>query len=395
MTSLIGLDCSSLESLHGFDNYLRQLRAVTHFNETLLNQCRKTICNAVWGEGNPDISGIGVSIGYATEAGLGFLFALIILVIQQKQGPKWEFFQVVTETGLNAFFGSAVYFAISHEIASIYILVNKDYGISTTGLSASEAQIILAVSVVCILPLLYPVALLPTCIFHPESKLGKPLEARCAKSAKPRNVRFILFSLLAVLFFYPFLSQCIHNWAPTRVGEGNGPDGETLATETEWAKVETMCFVSIERLSDTELWVLAVCEIIASLSIFVFTIWLAIGAGARTLLAQDRAYGEERRLTTVLLKIQRLEKIWKSNALIRVLLLLVPTVLAGPLLWCIFRLRSMQSIALEKLGSDYTGDEWGFGQIIGIVIFAPVVTDMTFAAWAARSLFTPDNQSDT
>lgn len=53
-------DCESLSSMKGFDDYVRRVRAVTRFENNLLEQCRQTICDAVWGESNPDISGIGV-----------------------------------------------------------------------------------------------------------------------------------------------------------------------------------------------------------------------------------------------------------------------------------------------------------------------------------------------
>lgn len=324
------------------------------------------------------------------EAGIAFLLAIMVMTVRQRRGPRWEFFQLVAKAGTEAFFGSAIYFAISIEVASIYMLVNKDYGISTKNLGASEAQIALAVAVVCVIPLLYPMTLLSTRLFHPESDARKPVERSQAISTRSRNFRTTLFCILAVLFFYPFLSQCIHNWAPSRIGEGKGTGGETLATEEQWHKFEAMCAVSVSRLTRVEGWMLAICEVTASIIIFLFTIWLAVGAGGRTMLAQDRECEDERRLTVVLLRIQRLEKVWKSSAAVRLLLLLAPAVLCGPLLWCIFRLRSMHSIALESMGRDYTGNEWGFGQVVGIVIFSPVVTDMVFAAWEARSLFAED-----
>ncbi|KAF6806223.1 hypothetical protein CMUS01_14423 [Colletotrichum musicola] len=392
MTTVGGPDCAILESLTDFDDYVRRVRRVTRFDDALLEKCRVTICSAIWGNDNPDISGIGVSIGYAIEAGLGLFLAMFVVTIRGRKGPRWEFSQLIAQAGFDAFFQSAVYFAMSLEVGSIYTIVHKDYGISTDGLGAIEAQIILAVSVVCVLPVLYPVALRSTRLFHRESEIGKKPSSRLLKTAEPRNVRLTIFCLLGVLFFYPFLSQCIHNWAPSRVGEGKGSSGETLATEDEWAKVDRMCFGDVERLSYNELWVLAIFEIIASIVIFLFAIWLVIGAGARTLLAQDRAYGEERRLTAALIKIKGIEGVWKRNLWVQVAMLLVPTILAGPLLWCIFRLRGMHSVALKGLELEYTGNEWGFGQVVGIIIFAPVVIDMAFAAWAARSLLTVGRQ---
>ncbi|KAF4911464.1 hypothetical protein CGCF415_v004387 [Colletotrichum fructicola] len=380
-------DCSSLASLEGFDDYLRKLRAATQYNEILLEECGREICGAIWGQSNPDISGIGVSIGYAIGMGLGLMFASVLLGVRQRRGSRWDFSQLVCLAGFEAFFSSAIYFGISLEIASIYTLVNKDFGISTAGLGASEAEIVMAVSVVCILPLLYPIALLPTRLHHPESERQQPPKSAKDISVKQENCRLILFVLLSILFFYPFLSQCIHQWAPSRVGEGNGTEGETLVTIEEWTRVEIVCFNSIERLSAAESKLMAGFELASSIVIYCFTIWFGLGAGARILATQDRAFGEERRITRVLLKSQRwVQRIWKTYSGVRVVLLLIPAVLGVPLLWYIFRLREIQSAALDRVGVEYTGNEWGFGQVVGIVIFAPVVTDMAFAAWAARSL---------
>ncbi|KAK2780418.1 hypothetical protein CKAH01_00362 [Colletotrichum kahawae] len=381
------IDCSSLETLEGFDDYLRKLRAATQYNESLLEECGKEICGAIWGQSNPDISGIGVSIGYAIGLALGLIFAAVFLGIRQRKGSSWEFSQLVCLAGFEAFFSSAIYFGIALEIASIYTLVNKDFGISTAGLGASEAEIVMAVSVVCILPLLYPIALLPTRLHHPESERQKPPKSGNDVSVKQDNCRLMLFSLLCILFFYPFLSQCIHQWAPSRVGEGNGTEGETIVTIEEWNKIEALCFNSIKRLSASESKLMAGFELASSIVIYCFTIWCGLGVGARTLATQDREFGEERRITRVLLKSQRwVERLWKTYSGVRVVLILIPAVLGVPLLWYVFRLREIQSAALDRLGVEYTGNEWGFGQVVGIVIFAPVVTDMVFAAWAARSL---------
>jgi hypothetical protein len=53
-------NCTNLLSLGDFNQYIEQLRTETNFNANNLALCRADICNAIWGTGNPDISGIGV-----------------------------------------------------------------------------------------------------------------------------------------------------------------------------------------------------------------------------------------------------------------------------------------------------------------------------------------------
>lgn len=51
---------SDLSSLNDFSEYIDTLRQVTNFNDAELEACRTAVCLAVYGSGNPDISGIGV-----------------------------------------------------------------------------------------------------------------------------------------------------------------------------------------------------------------------------------------------------------------------------------------------------------------------------------------------
>ncbi|KAF4929411.1 hypothetical protein CGCVW01_v001493 [Colletotrichum viniferum] len=378
--------CKKLQVLNGFNNYIGIVRAHTNFSIELLDQCKEEICHAIWGETNPDISGIGVCIGYAIELAVGFLLAAFMMFIRQRQGRKWEFFQIVTKKGLEAFFEFAIYFAVAIELATIIMLVNKDFGISTADFGANEAQNALAIAVMCIIPLVYPIALLPARIFHPESTRQHLADRKAEDKERRHKFRLIMFSLVIVLFFYPFLSQCIHNWAELRVGQaaGGGTEGVVLITGEEYERVKNMCFGDIDRFTDAEHWLLAICEIIASLLLFLFTLWYAMGAGLQRWKEGEKFSGKEHQATKVLSRIhEKLQRGWHGH---RGMLLFLPITFGSCLLWCIFRLRRMQAAAAEHMGNEYEGNNWGFGQIVGIIIFAPVVVDMGFAAWSARYL---------
>ena len=53
-------DCSTLADLDAFPEYIELLRNETAFNPPLLAYCQSDICSALWGIGNPDVSGVGV-----------------------------------------------------------------------------------------------------------------------------------------------------------------------------------------------------------------------------------------------------------------------------------------------------------------------------------------------
>jgi hypothetical protein len=53
--------CAPLRSRSGFEDYIDAINATTNFNLTGLEGCRREICTALYGAGNPDIAGPGVS----------------------------------------------------------------------------------------------------------------------------------------------------------------------------------------------------------------------------------------------------------------------------------------------------------------------------------------------
>jgi len=57
------MDCKVLESIKSFQNYVTTLRAVTldDISAKAMKPCRIEICSALYGTGNADVSGIGVS----------------------------------------------------------------------------------------------------------------------------------------------------------------------------------------------------------------------------------------------------------------------------------------------------------------------------------------------
>ncbi len=60
-------NCSLLAARSDFAGYVETLNSTTGFNIQLLEACKGDICNALWSDGNADISGIGVS---STKSGL-------------------------------------------------------------------------------------------------------------------------------------------------------------------------------------------------------------------------------------------------------------------------------------------------------------------------------------
>lgn len=91
----------------------------------------------------------------------------------------------------------------------------------------------------------------------------------------------------------------------------------------------------------------------------------------------------------LVLVMGRIERVWRKSKALIILYLLVPAALDGILLYCIFRLRHIQAHMTQGLGGQYAGNEWGFGQIVSIIMFVPVLVDMAFTGWTYRILVLP------
>ncbi|CAH0043685.1 unnamed protein product [Clonostachys solani] len=366
-------DCYKLTAVSDFTKYVEALSDETGYEASRLQECKPVICQAIYGIGNPDISGIGVAIGYIIEIALGFTLA-ILLLLQTRLDPSLRSIpSQVLLTGLRSFFNAAAFFSIAVQIATISLLVQKDFGIATSDFGAIEAQIAQAVSVVSMLPLLYPALLLS----------GIDSSSSSASSSSPRsNPRLFLLNLAAALSFYPFLSRNLHAFGPgdsRPIGDGSGSDVSTA----DWAKVERLCFADgLDGLRHDALYAaIPPLELAASLVVYLATLWQMCGlVGAHYSPAKDQ---QKRHAVVVgagrvVLWRGRVGEWFRSHRLWAALLMLVPLGLAVPLLWVIFHLRGLQEELARNMEEDYGGNNWGFGQIVAVVLYLPVAVDMLY-----------------
>ncbi|KAL2687641.1 hypothetical protein Neosp_005203 [[Neocosmospora] mangrovei] len=272
--------------------------------------------------------------------------------------------------GLDSFFSSAAYFALAIQLATIIVLVRKDYGISTADLGAIEARIAQSVAVVSMMPLLYPAALL------------EPRERNINRDIR-HNARLLLLNATTALSFFPFLSRCIHSFGPSPIGTGDDKDVDP----EDWAKIADMClFGGFGELKKDVTWkALPGLELTASLITYFFAFWLLSGLPNTRYIPSENTKGY-RGVERVLSWREKVTK-WFENrwiSLIAPLLLIVG--LTIPLVVMIFKLRDLQKELSSFMGESYEGDNWGFGQIVSIVLFVPVGIDMAYS-WRFGSAY--------
>ncbi|KAF7544650.1 hypothetical protein G7Z17_g9788 [Cylindrodendrum hubeiense] len=311
--------CSQFASLDDFKSYVDALSEATGFDENKMRACRSEICDAV-------------AVGYVVDLALGIILSLAVIFLKpdrKRNDRVHEAYEICT-AGLSAFFDSAAYFAFALQLATIAVLVRKDYGISTLDMGALETEIAQAVAVVSLLPLLYPVALLEG---------GRGGEAR-------HNARLLLLSVTVALSFYPFMSRCFHAFGESPIGDGKYDDVST----DDWQHVETMCFPGglgglTEFMESTTYKALNGLELAINLIIYLFTFWLMA-----SLPGSHYPPGEKPGMQKSLARRERVNDWFGQRRFIAALPLFTIIGLAVPLLWVIFRMRILQKDLAESLG---------------------------------------------
>jgi hypothetical protein len=292
-------------------------------------------------------------VGYFFEAVLGLIFAIGL----SGKGPLLAKKPLTRNTkllatGCKTFFDCAVFFVASIEIACLIVLERKNSGISANALGGLTVQITWAVALLCLLPLLYPMVILE------YVEKGRS------------NYRFFLFCGCWILFFYTFVSQMIGNFGQSQVGQGAGPGRTTIITTEEMDVLTSLCLSGVKVLTNTEQKILsgfgAAGSIVISLYGLLYLLWFIIQRQSR------------RQAKWVCTKAQSIPARYRSSTfLIRSAVVLVP-ILTIPQFWALMRLRGIQKALANSTSNSYTDNQWTFGQVVAVIIFAPVFTEVGY-----------------
>lgn len=309
-------------------------------------------------------------IGYLFETFLGFSFALGLEVIRSTPwvdlSPRLKKHRAIILRGCSVFFDCAIYFAASIQIACVVVLARKDFGISANGQGGLTVQITWAVALVSLLPLLYPLVMLG--IFVADASEKELEEAETSRSR--HEFRFYLFCTCWVLFLYTFVSRMIGDFAPSQVGQGAGPGGTTIVNTTDWNTLNVLCFTGVQQLTDNETMAIEGFGIAGSIILSLFIICPLLWTMLQSL-----------DLSFVKLIEREFSALRKKRAMQslgpRAMLVLVP-LLTIPEIWGVFRIRNVQEALTNTTGIEYTDNQWTFGQVVAVVIFAPVIVEVAY-----------------
>ena len=242
---------------------------------------------------------------------------------------------------------AAIMLAFSIQLASLVLLVKKDYSISAAGFGTLTIEVTWAAALLTMLPLAM------------QSWLD-------VKEERP-GITLVLISISWVFFMFTFLSRMALSFGPSQVGSGSSD----VLTITQWSNIEYLCFKGISQLdapSATAFDIFAIGgSVLVSLAI--------LGKLIRVIMC-NRMSTRAEAITQRVNLVPRW--VWSAALISNVVLW------GEPQVWAIFEFRGIQQkLAAAVNGADQDG-QWSFGQIIAGVVFLPVFVDLVYGYFEGR-----------
>jgi hypothetical protein len=304
-----------------------------------------------------------VIVGYALELVLGVTLS-VALISQHLGKQKSSRVKAVVSRSFDTYADAAVLLTFSIQLASLVILVRKDFGISATDFGALTVEVTWAAALLTMLPITF------LCyIYEDVPKKASQLE-------DPRDLRLIVILVSWAMFLYTFFSRMIANYGPSQIGVSRPGKPPFVLNPTEEGNIEVLCYQGQEGLSASENTAFEFFAIGGSLFVSI----TIIGALFWTLAARSRSS----RLRFVR---DFSNPAWLSPATARLLLVACVVLWSVPQLWAIVRFRSMQQALASSIRSFDYDNIWSFGQIIAVTVFLPVFVEVifTYAKWEPDS----------
>ena len=219
--------CLALSTRTDFAAYIDLLRNATGGDFSLVKDCKTNVCGALWGSGNPDISGIGMAIGYILESFICACLVATSLWFERSAKGRSTIGRLLIANATRTFFDNAIFFTFAIQTASIVTLSGVDFGVNAVGMGGFTVEIAWLVSSLTLLPLLPMV--LRTEMFleggaidaarrrlssgtdvpeyrYEEAGSGTDGQPGLLSDAR-RGQRFVLFVICWAMGFCPFFSR--------------------------------------------------------------------------------------------------------------------------------------------------------------------------------------------
>ncbi|ORY19879.1 hypothetical protein BCR34DRAFT_595319 [Clohesyomyces aquaticus] len=382
------VDCANLASRSHFESYVSSLSKAFNGNFSLVDTCKAEVCGALWGTGSPDISGIGMTIGYVLESAIPVFLAIAFFLTTSTISTSRPNGRMLVSHATETFWDNAVFFTVSIQLASIVVLSRANFGISTDGMGAITMEITWAISCLTMLPLL-PLTMSPAMfreddsdflqqpVFSTAGVIGqkdRPTAKEIAEvnrrkerlEARDRQ-RFFLFVMCWLLSVYPFLSRMVAAFEKSQIGSGKG----AVISTVDWGKIEEVCFHGVNTIQTSEERAMTALSIVSWLSVslvIIYRIFLSLVEPEKHPTVWDWL---QKRKLTVAPETPRQRLLW-------IALSVVVPLLSATQLWTVFRLRGLQKAMTRATGGKFADGQFTFGQIVSVAVFVPVLVELGY-----------------
>jgi hypothetical protein len=235
------------------------------------------------------------------------------------------------------------------------VLIRKGFGISAVDFGSFTMEVTWAAALLTMLPMTI------LCYIHDEpTEEDKPEEDR-------RDLRLVLVSISWIMFLYTFISRMIASYGPSQIGVSHPGKPQPEITAHDVRNIEILCLKGQKGLSSGEEVAFQVFALGGSLFLS-----LAI-VGALGWAVVERS--ESSWLTAV---TEAVVAKWLPETVSKYLLILSVPLWGIPQLWAVLRFRSMQQALAASIRSSDYDNSWGFGQIVAVTIFLPVIVEWVF-----------------
>jgi hypothetical protein len=175
-------------------------------------------------------------VGYILELVLSIIFTITLSMVSPSspQLSANSKMTQVAEGAAQSYFNCASFFTASIQLSSIVVLARRDFAVTAGGMGSFTVRITQSISLPCMLSLVGPL----TALYFIEPKRS--------------GYRLFMFLVCWLLYFYPFISRFIADFAPSQVGEGAGNNGTTIISINDWVTLEELCLAGVNDFTAQE-----------------------------------------------------------------------------------------------------------------------------------------------
>lgn len=291
-----------------------------------------------------------VITAYIMEVFLGLLLG--IGIVYWKQSDEKRSVSCAVHRAFGVYADASILLTFSVQLASVVILVRKDFGINANDFGGLTVEVTWAAALLTMLPMLL------------VCSNGADLDRK--------ELRLSIVCISWVFFLYTFISRMISDFGPSQVGVSKPGSPPAVISPVEAANIQQLCLTDGSNLSTQETIAFDVFAIGGS----IFLSIVLVGTLVWMLLTRRRPDTVERWKHSEIFTVNIFGII--STKAARLLMISSIFLWGVPQLWAILRFRAMQQALATSIGSSDQDNSWGFGQIVAVVIFLPVLVELAY-----------------